>query len=45
MKYTFEMGSGAMKNITRFHKIGSDIQKLVGERGIHRHIDSMVMIS
>jgi hypothetical protein len=35
MKYTIEMGSGAMIYIPSFIKIGSSIQKLIG--GIHRH--------
>jgi hypothetical protein len=30
MKYAVEMGSGAMIYITRFIKIGSGIQKLIG---------------
>jgi hypothetical protein len=32
MKYTVEMGSGAMINIPSFIKIGSAILKLMGER-------------
>jgi hypothetical protein len=39
MKYSVEMGSGAMIYIPSFLKIGSGIQKLIGE--IHRHTDSM----
>jgi hypothetical protein len=35
MKYTVEMGSGAMRLILSFIKIGSGIQKLIG--GIYRH--------
>jgi hypothetical protein len=35
MKYTVEMGSGAMIYISSFIKIGSGIQKLID--GIHRH--------
>jgi hypothetical protein len=34
MKYTVEMGSGAMICMPRFIKIGSGIQKLMGEGGI-----------
>jgi hypothetical protein len=41
MKYVVEMGSGAMMCIPSFVKIGSGIQKLVGE--IHRHIDNVGM--
>jgi hypothetical protein len=36
MKYSLEMGSGAMIYIRRFIKIGLDIQKMT-EEGIHRH--------
>jgi hypothetical protein len=43
MKYAVEMGSGAMIYIPSFRKIGSGIQKLIGEEGIYRHTDSMVM--
>jgi hypothetical protein len=39
MKYTFQMGSGAVIYIPSFIKTGSGIQKLIG--GIHRHTDSM----
>jgi hypothetical protein len=35
MKYAIEMGSGAMICIPSFIKIGSGIQKLIGE--IHSH--------
>jgi hypothetical protein len=35
MKYSVEMGSGAMIYIPSFIKIGSGIQKLIG--GSHRH--------
>jgi hypothetical protein len=41
MKYTVEMGSGAMIYIPSFIKIGSAIQKFQG--GIHRHTNSMVI--
>jgi hypothetical protein len=37
MKYTFQMGSGAMTYISNFIKIGSGIQKLMW--GIHRHTE------
>jgi hypothetical protein len=43
MKYAVEMGSGAMKYILSFIKIGSAIQKLKGGGGIHRHTDKMVI--
>jgi hypothetical protein len=39
MRYTVEMGSGAMIYIPSVIKIDPDIQKLMG--GIHRHTDSM----
>jgi hypothetical protein len=39
MKYAVEMGSGAMIYITSFIKVGSDIQKLIGDT--HRHTDSI----
>jgi hypothetical protein len=35
------MGSGTMMYIPSFIKIGSGIQKLIGEEGIHRHTDNM----
>jgi hypothetical protein len=35
------MGSGAIKYIPSFIKIGSGIQKLIG--GIHRHADRKVI--
>jgi hypothetical protein len=38
MKYTVEMGSGAMIYIPSFIKIGSGIQQLI--RGIYRHADT-----
>jgi hypothetical protein len=41
MKYTPEMGSGAMTHIPSFIKIGSTIQKLIG--GIHRHKGSIMI--
>jgi hypothetical protein len=41
MKYTGEMGSGAMIYIPSVIKIGSGIQKLKG--GIHRHINIKVI--
>jgi hypothetical protein len=43
MKYAVEMGSGAIKFIPSFVKIGSGIQKFVGGGGIHRHTDKMVI--
>jgi hypothetical protein len=39
MKYAVEMGSGAMIYIPSFIKIGSAIQKLIGEE-LHRHRDT-----
>jgi hypothetical protein len=42
IKYSVEMGSGAMIYIPSFTKFGSAIQKLMGG-GIHRHTDSMVI--
>jgi hypothetical protein len=33
-KYTIEMGSGAVIYMPNFIKIGSDIQKLLGGRGV-----------
>jgi hypothetical protein len=46
MKYSFEMGSGAMIHIPRFMKIGSGIQKL-GEGGmvIHTHTHTHRLIA
>jgi hypothetical protein len=41
MKYAVELDAGGMTYIPSFIKIGSGIQKLIGE-GIHRHTDSMV---
>jgi hypothetical protein len=41
MKYAVEMGSGAMRYMPSFIKIGSGIQELIG--GIQRHTDSMVI--
>jgi hypothetical protein len=38
MKYAVDMDSNAMIYIPSFIKIGSGIQKLIGE--IHRHTDS-----
>jgi hypothetical protein len=38
MNYIVEMGSGAMTYIPSFIKIGSAIQKLIGEY-IYRHTD------
>jgi hypothetical protein len=35
MKYSVEMGSGAMINIQSFTNIGSGLQKLIED--IHRH--------
>jgi hypothetical protein len=42
MKYVVEMGSGAMITTSRFIKIGSAIQTLIG--GIHRHTDNIVIV-
>jgi hypothetical protein len=39
MNYAIEIGSGVMKYIPTFIKIGLGIQKLIG---IHRHTDSKV---
>jgi hypothetical protein len=36
MKYAIEMGSGAMICIPSFVKIGSDIQRLLGDTRTHR---------
>jgi hypothetical protein len=36
MKYADEMGSGAMIQIRSFMKIGSGVQKLLGETHIQR---------
>jgi hypothetical protein len=36
MKYSVEMGSGAMIYIPSFIKIGSSIQNLIRGRGVHR---------
>jgi hypothetical protein len=41
MNYAVKMGSGAMIHTQTFIKAGSAIQKKVN-RGIHRHIDSML---
>jgi hypothetical protein len=43
MKYAVEKGSGAMTYIPSFIKIGSGIQKLVGEgfTDTHTYTDSM----
>jgi hypothetical protein len=41
MKYAVEMSSGAMIYIPSVIKIGSGIPKLI--RGIHRHMDNMVI--
>jgi hypothetical protein len=45
MKYTFEMGSGAMIYIPSFIKIGSGIQTLIGGgyTCTYRHTDSKVI--
>jgi hypothetical protein len=40
MKYTVEMGSGAMIYIPSFIKIGSGIQKLIS--GIHRQDEDLI---
>jgi hypothetical protein len=42
MKYTAEMGSGAMIHIPSFIKIGSANQKLIGD--IHRHEGSTSLL-
>jgi hypothetical protein len=39
VKYTIEIGLGAMMYILSFIKIDSGIRKLIG--GIHRHTDNM----
>jgi hypothetical protein len=39
MRYTVDVGSGAMTYIPCFINIGSGIQKLIG--GIRRHTDRM----
>jgi hypothetical protein len=44
MKYTVDMGSGALIYIPSFMKISSGIQKLIGGGGIHRHTDSMEVV-
>jgi hypothetical protein len=41
MKYAVELGSCAVIYIRSFIKIGSNIQKLIGE--LHKHIDSMAI--
>jgi hypothetical protein len=41
MKYTFEIGSGAMIYVPSLINIGSGIQNLI--RGLHRHTESMVI--
>jgi hypothetical protein len=41
MKYAVEMGSGSMKYIPCFIKIGSSLQKRIGDGDIHRHADSI----
>jgi hypothetical protein len=43
MKYAVEMGSGGMIYIQSYIKIGSGIQKLIVEGGIHRHRESTVI--
>jgi hypothetical protein len=44
MTYVTELASRAMIYIPNFMKTGPIIQKLMeGERGIHRHTDSMVI--
>jgi hypothetical protein len=40
---TVEMGSGAVKYLPSFIKIGAGIQKLMGVGG-HRHTDSKVIL-
>jgi hypothetical protein len=42
MKYTVEMGSGAMMYIPDFIKTDPAIQTLI--KGIHRHTDSIVIV-
>jgi hypothetical protein len=41
MTYAVEMGSGVMTYIQSSIKIGSGIQKFMGEGEIHIYIDSM----
>jgi hypothetical protein len=43
MKYAVESGSDAMIYILRPINIGSAIQKLMREGGLHRHTDSMMI--
>jgi hypothetical protein len=43
MNDTAEIGSDAMIYIPSFIKIGSGIQRLIVEAGLHRHTDSMVI--
>jgi hypothetical protein len=42
MKYAVEMGSGAVKYISSFISIGSEIQKLIGM--IHRHHGNRISV-
>jgi hypothetical protein len=44
MKYTVEMGSGAMIYIPSFIKIGSGIQKLIGGFKYTEHGDSTSLL-
>jgi hypothetical protein len=44
MKYTVEMGSGAMMYTPSSIKIGSDIQKMVGGRVIHRQKGDLISL-
>jgi hypothetical protein len=44
MKYNTEMGSGVMRDIPSFIKIGLGIQKLIRSKRIHRHTNSMEII-
>jgi hypothetical protein len=43
MKYSFEIGSGAMMHIPSLIKITAGILKLMGEGFTNTHTDSMVI--
>jgi hypothetical protein len=44
VKYAVEMGSGAMIYILSFIKIGSGIQKLMGDTQTHRHHGDLISL-
>jgi hypothetical protein len=44
MKYTFEMGSGAMMYIPSLIKIGSGIQKLIFRQAHRQHGDRISLL-